>query len=34
MLNTNTTAQGKDNGGRPELDSMEKSDSAEMNDDQ
>lgn len=34
MLNTNTTAQGKNNGGRPELDSMEKSDSAEMNDDQ
>ena len=34
MLNTNTKAQGKDNGGRPELDFMEKSDSAEMNDDQ
>ena len=34
MLNTNTTAGGKTVGGRPEKDSLDKSDSAELNDDQ
>ena len=33
MLNTNTTAGG-DTGGRPEKDKLDKSDSAELNDNQ
>ena len=34
MLNTNTSRSGDNIGGRPEKDRLDKSDSAELNDDQ